>query len=720
MDEFQFLRPFWLLAIIPLTLILIYVRRQKTQPSFWQDEIDPHLLPHVLVPVKKSRGQQPLWLVYALAGLIIILALAGPSWDQSPPVQLKPDSEPLVLILDLSPSMTVQDVHPNRLIAAQTKLHTLLSILPQRPTALVVFSSQAHSVMPLAEDLQLINDLIQYLTPELMPSQGSNSASGLNLAGNLLQQNNYTQGQLLLITDSADSYTIEAAKKQAENGYKTSVYAIGTAAGATLTVAKNSTSDASSQVHLALDKTNLLATAEAGQGIYQQFTQNEEDLRRLLNTFGKAWIAKSKTSLNEISDNQVKLPRDRGAVFILLLLPLALLMFRPGWLLVVCFAVVNIYPLPAAAMDWTAFWYNPAQRGIQALENDHPEQAEQLFSDPYLIGIAQYRQQKYAAALANFKQINTADAHYNRGNTLAHLGRYQEALSAYASAYQMDSSLKNAQKNARIVRQIIIDSEKSAEQSSKKPPKLHVSEKNKSEIKKQAALYAEDLLSTPDKQGIAPPSTEKKQQHEPLGKVSGGATLFSDRKTGKVDEGNTIGQTGSEGLDPADARDKIARQGKSAGEGKSAAKKTLPNKLLEKQNNTSASFSSQERSSREFSSQERASQEWSSRELSRQEQDEAKEAEQDQRGSVQPSEDTTTAKSDKNDSLYEKTQNTAESEPEPQNLQSRRIKERFQSLQHWLDSIDDNPSALLKEKFRREYRRGIPSASETARKEQPW
>ncbi|NMQ19728.1 tetratricopeptide repeat protein [Candidatus Competibacter phosphatis] len=49
-------------------------------------------------------------------------------------------------------------------------------------------------------------------------------------------------------------------------------------------------------------------------------------------------------------------------------------------------------------------------------------------------GSAHYQAGDYEKALENFSQSDTADALYNRGNALTHLGRLQEANAAYDQA----------------------------------------------------------------------------------------------------------------------------------------------------------------------------------------------------------------------------------------------------------------------------------------------
>ena len=206
------------------------------------------------------------------------------------------------------------------------------------------------------------------------------------------------------------------------------------------------------------------------------------------------------------------------------------------------------------------------------------------------------------------------------------------------------------------------------------------------------------MLDAPDNQRVFQPSTNDKTQHQPLAKVSGGATLFSDRKTGQVEESNAIGQTASEGLDDADKRDQVVRQGKTAGAGQSADRQVMPNTLLEKQINTETTLP-------------RPSP-----------QNEAVKTESAQANASPPAAQKTAENADTRASSEpgENFQESVSSTTESHHVQGRQLAEKNQSLHHWLDSINDDPTDLLKEKFRREYKRGVSSSPAQVQYQQPW
>ena len=82
-DAFRFLRPLWLLAFVPLALLVWYwIKRTQTESS-WQRSIDDNLLGVLLDDTARS-GQRWLRASMLVALTITLLGLAGPAWEKLP------------------------------------------------------------------------------------------------------------------------------------------------------------------------------------------------------------------------------------------------------------------------------------------------------------------------------------------------------------------------------------------------------------------------------------------------------------------------------------------------------------------------------------------------------------------------------------------------------------------------------------------------------------
>ena len=123
--EFHFLRPFWLLLLAPLALVLWSLWRPRAAANAWQRICDPNLLRYLLIERGGSDSRWFLWLL-ALAWLLTVLALAGPTWSKR--VQsVHQTLDARVLVLDLSRSMLAQDLKPSRMARARFKIMDLLA-----------------------------------------------------------------------------------------------------------------------------------------------------------------------------------------------------------------------------------------------------------------------------------------------------------------------------------------------------------------------------------------------------------------------------------------------------------------------------------------------------------------------------------------------------------------------------------------------------------------
>jgi len=231
-QEFHFLRPLWLLGLIPSVVFLLALWRINTSVTAWDKAIDHSLLPFLLDSSKSAAQRSPLLLLTA-AWVMSIIALAGPVWEKLPqPVQKREDA--LVIIMDLSLSMFAPDHVPNRLDLAKRKLRDILEFREEGQTALVVYAGDAHTVTPLTDDTVTISALVPSLSPNIMPLFGSNPIAAVEIAISLLDDVEATRGRILLMTDGISGFAEEQALAEqiADTAYELLVMGIGTEEGA--------------------------------------------------------------------------------------------------------------------------------------------------------------------------------------------------------------------------------------------------------------------------------------------------------------------------------------------------------------------------------------------------------------------------------------------------------------------------------------------------------
>ncbi len=167
--DFHFIRPYWLLALIPALAVIIFSVRRKLNKGEWATVCDADLLPFIL---EEGKGQQSQWLLGTLsvAALSSIMALAGPTWDRLETPVFKSDAA-LVIALDLSQTMNASDIQPSRLSRARYKIADILRQRKEGVTALIVYSADAYTVTPLTSDVATIENQLQALKSNIMPRQ---------------------------------------------------------------------------------------------------------------------------------------------------------------------------------------------------------------------------------------------------------------------------------------------------------------------------------------------------------------------------------------------------------------------------------------------------------------------------------------------------------------------------------------------------------------------
>lgn len=444
--DFHFLRPAWLLALLPCALLAFWFLRRRARPALWSELIDPALLAALLLPEGAGRRNALPWLL--LAGwALAVLGLAGPAWERLPePVHRASDA--LIIALDLGHTMRAGDLAPSRYERARFKLGDILARRQDGQTALIVYAGDAHVVTPLSDDARTLAAMLPALSPDIMPAAGNDLPAAVALAGSLLRGAGLERGRLLVVTDRFPAAQhADVARRLEAAGLSLSLLATGTEAGAPIALAQGGflrERDGSIVVPGVDLETMREGVATAG-GRFAALSLDDSDIATLLPPPLATDIERD-DSVTRTFDRW----QDRGAWLALALLPLAALAFRRGWLLGV--ALVLLLPQPRAeALEWQDLWLNKDQQGAHALADKDPARAAELFRSPAWRAAAQYEAGDYAGAAGSWAAKDDADAHYNRGNALARAGRLEEALAAYDEALAREPGMSDAAANRQLV-----------------------------------------------------------------------------------------------------------------------------------------------------------------------------------------------------------------------------------------------------------------------------
>ena len=462
--DFHFLRPLWFLGLIPAVLVLALFQWRKRSAGNWAQIINPALLPFLMQGETGKKRHSTAWLItgLALVWLLSCISLAGPTWQQLPQPVHKEDSA-LIVVFDLSPSMLAEDIKPSRLVRARYKLIDILKKRREGFTALVVYGGEAHTVSPLTEDSNTIISLVPILHPTLLPEYGSNTEEAIEIALELAINGGYEQADILLITDGVARSafgTIQSMVSQAGK-FRLSILGVGTDQGAPIPLGDGGfVKDSRGAILIPkLGASSLQALSSAQGGNYQTITAGDSDIEQILAVTEQLFP----DATREL-DRSFDLWDDQGYWLAILLLPALLLSFRKGAVVTLVFAPLMFSSHPVEALDWKDLWQTPDQQGAQALEDGDLEAAQSLFNDSQWRGSAAYKAGNYDQAIDDYLGAETADAHYNRGNSLAKSGDLEGAIEAYNQALKQQPEMEDAAANRDLVEKLKEQQEESSEQ----------------------------------------------------------------------------------------------------------------------------------------------------------------------------------------------------------------------------------------------------------------
>lgn len=458
LQEFHFIRPWWLLAIVPLLIILWLIRYVHKQQSGWQSVLAGHLYQHLITTDGMKKARPPLVLL-GLCWILATIALAGPTWERLPQPVYQLNTGKVVLI-DMSMSMRATDVKPNRLTRAKYKAIDLVNAITEGETGLVAYSGDAFTISPLSSDAQNLTTLIPSLTPEIMPIAGSDPALGIEAAIELLTNAGYQQGEIFWITDGiANQQMKEVSDMLNQSSFRISVLAVGTEEGAPIQLTNGELlkNNLGAIVIPKLTTNNLSSLANRGGGRYASMQADDSDIDYLI---GQTLIEQEADTENQEQENFGDKWQEMGPYLLLLILPFAAYSFRRGLIsMVTLCCLMPIYSPQAQANWWQDMWKTADQQGQSAFNKNEYEQAANTFDNPLWQGTAHYKNQDYQAALEAFSQIPENDqgfvnAAYNSGNALAQLGKIDQAIAAYDKVLEQQPEHEDALANKALLERL--------------------------------------------------------------------------------------------------------------------------------------------------------------------------------------------------------------------------------------------------------------------------
>jgi Ca-activated chloride channel homolog len=226
----------WGLFTLPLwALLLVYAwrRRRKMAERFASAPMLARLAP----PMAPWRG----WVkgsLLLLALLFLFLALARPQWGRKLEVVERKGLD-IVLVQDISLSMLATDIQPSRLVRSRHEMSAFLDALQGDRVALVAFSGEARTLVPLTLDYASLRLFLDELRPGwLMP--GTDIGAAMRQAMKVFAGAGGAPEQqvMVLLTDGEEhnAEALQVAQEAADIGIRIYTIGIGSRSGVPIPV----------------------------------------------------------------------------------------------------------------------------------------------------------------------------------------------------------------------------------------------------------------------------------------------------------------------------------------------------------------------------------------------------------------------------------------------------------------------------------------------------
>ena len=206
---------------------------------------------------------------------LILVALARPQ-KTNEKVEQWTEGIDIMIALDISQSMQIEDFKPNRLQAAKDVARDFINGRKQDRIGLVVFSGDAFSLAPLTTDYDLLKNYLEDINFEMIESRGTAIGSALAVLTNRMRESDTKSKVGILISDGDNTAgnidPITSAELAAAYGIK--LYTIVVGKEGMVPYGKDFFGRPQ-MVENTVDETTMRKIAEIGTGEFFRVTDNE-------------------------------------------------------------------------------------------------------------------------------------------------------------------------------------------------------------------------------------------------------------------------------------------------------------------------------------------------------------------------------------------------------------------------------------------------------------
>ncbi len=244
----------------------------------------------------------------------VCLALLGPYWGKNMEKATILGRE-IFIVLDVSASMNITDVAPNRLDKAKSILKEIIEQLKGDKLGIILFADRSYLHCPLTQDYEALSLFLDMAQTNLFSETGTNIRKGLGLALERIQASppisEQTTRAIILASDGedfGDSY-LSILRRLSAEGVKVFPIGIGTKEGGKVPspYVQNAGFPASSHVISAINDKSLIAIAEHFNTPYTWIYQPYQDIKELKRELTRLDTSPIASKVNDVKQNRYQL-----------------------------------------------------------------------------------------------------------------------------------------------------------------------------------------------------------------------------------------------------------------------------------------------------------------------------------------------------------------------------------------------------------------------------
>jgi len=240
MDQLVLEKPiyFYVLIAIPVIVVgflLLLVWKKSIQKKFIDKELLKKLSPNRSI-FKSTLKIFVLCLAIALLSVALVNPKIGTKLET-----MKREGVDIVFALDVSKSMLVEDIAPNRLDKSKQLITQIINGLAGDRVGIIGYAGSAFPQVPITTDFGSAKLFLNGMNTDMVSSQGTAITQAIEMAQTFYDDESQTNRVMFLVSDGEDheGNIAKIAEEAAEKGIRIFPIGVGTIEGGPIPIKKN-------------------------------------------------------------------------------------------------------------------------------------------------------------------------------------------------------------------------------------------------------------------------------------------------------------------------------------------------------------------------------------------------------------------------------------------------------------------------------------------------